>query len=1065
MAPGSLRSLSKALEGFFSSKDYSDLNAEVTNEISEFVASNTPIDPSDSAKLHEELVKIHDTSVADSKYEVPFVEALDSLAPCLTDIKYIRFWFGLYSVPALDSVGHLNTLVAASRKLLMKILLYEYDFIDEDSEDLYRELSSQVCEWILDIHLDIYKEWFTHIHESSTLNDEERRRFLRMNAKDLLMQFGMKRSKDFMIKLNGRFVDHRYRIQTLSLLSVFASMQPPFLYHIQQTDLLESLKKCLIYDLSSTALSIAATVLAMIMPHICDSLSSHLPTILAVYGRLACWRLLTGDDEVRDHEILEDEEDGPKDSDLELTEDAAPRPQKPPANNEGWDTLGFYSDLQDERKPSITPLFTFLYGLYPSNLLSFLRKPTRYLEKRGYKRPFTDFWDEYEILAFSKPIFELHMLHPGLVSNTAEEELKDNSRWGLLGSPMDIAAQCLALYNQSPQANANVSVAASKIPHEETPTLFDSDIPSYSYMYNKGDYSLAGSDDLNDGEHTQEQHPHIEESESRKSQELERSHPPDDKLTALSNKLLMSPSIENVDMLLEQHLMLYTKTRSDSLKDDDSHSIASSDNGLRQGDYASGPSRGRQRSGTISSPGFFQPSPGQAAAFAPSSTASSALAEERRSSVGQQSDHTLSEAPSSRRVSEHEADTSDKVEYSRQIEHMQQAVQFYQRELMIQKNELDFVSFIEQHSQYRYVKMRERLSKKVVNDESVRHLVSRNSILRKQIEHLRHELDTAQKNIKTYKRERQQYESNILAKNKEFRQTANLLLVEKQTLEKEVERLNHAREEIMQTMVAQEAKLAEMELKLAEALENAKYLDSYKNSLKAAEKKLAKYDLDNDTNDKSQQAMEAKVKLIQETLDDLELEYKSLETEKKQIESQLQNQVAELRTRLADYEGKPTEPTTQVKELIENFKAKTHAQYSELRTAYEDLTARYLELETRFRNHIAHDELLQYQGYPDDSAILSKPKKSILGYEIDEQHNAEVSSIHSEYSERYGGFTPLSPSLDPQVGLSSTPALPVLRKNRSSTEVRIKGRGGVQNISSTSNQKKSRQAAFRGLRM
>src|SRR5699024_8867966 len=44
-------------------------------------------------------------------------------------------------------------------------------------------------------------------------------------------------------------------------------------------------------------------------------------------------------------------------------------------DEENWEKLGHYFNLEeDDRRPSITPLFTFLYGLFPANLISFLKK-------------------------------------------------------------------------------------------------------------------------------------------------------------------------------------------------------------------------------------------------------------------------------------------------------------------------------------------------------------------------------------------------------------------------------------------------------------------------------------------------------------------------------------------------------------------------------------------------------------------------------------------------------------------------------------------------------------------
>ena len=65
-----------------------------------------------------------------------------------------------------------------------------------------------------------------------------------------------------------------------------------------------------------------------------------------------------------------------------LADDEEKRPQLevlPDQRNSEWEKLSYLLESDDETVPELLHYFTFLYGLYPINFMSYIRKPQRYL--------------------------------------------------------------------------------------------------------------------------------------------------------------------------------------------------------------------------------------------------------------------------------------------------------------------------------------------------------------------------------------------------------------------------------------------------------------------------------------------------------------------------------------------------------------------------------------------------------------------------------------------------------------------------------------------------------------
>ena len=163
---------------------------------------------------------------------------------------------------------------------------------------------------------------------------------------------------------------------------------------------MSSILTSLLVDNSTTASTIGLTMLTKLLPIFavqdCEALKGMLPQLFAILARILCWR-----------------ERGPP------TSPATPLPGGVASDEDNSATEGNYSeqaiegsrvldtnpDLQWERlelsfdstaapAPSSRQYFSFLYYLFPCNLIAFLRNPIGYLRDRDVERPYAVEWED-----------------------------------------------------------------------------------------------------------------------------------------------------------------------------------------------------------------------------------------------------------------------------------------------------------------------------------------------------------------------------------------------------------------------------------------------------------------------------------------------------------------------------------------------------------------------------------------------------------------------------------------------------------------------------------------------
>ena len=224
----------------------------------------------------------------------------------------------------------------------------------------------------------------------------------------------------------------QHRIQALNLLSAFVRLQPPHLHLVLETPLIQHLEKCLLIDNSSTVIELALVVLIMFLPHICGALTSdhHLEKLFLVYCRILCWDKLGSGSEKAGEVGIEDD-------DSEEEEDEQDEPEQ------AWEQVQSTMDYPDSPPPTLMHYFTFLYGLFPLNFMSFVRKPRRYLKSLNFPGARDFDLDQRLIHSRTEPYRQVHLLHPNMFSTTVEGELSEN-RW-LKSDPADVVIECMDL--------------------------------------------------------------------------------------------------------------------------------------------------------------------------------------------------------------------------------------------------------------------------------------------------------------------------------------------------------------------------------------------------------------------------------------------------------------------------------------------------------------------------------------------------------------------------------------------------------------------------------------------
>lgn len=414
----------KAINATFSADAVpSPLPEELLRTIEDFLEHHQE---SDSQKLQEELFITYNKYAGVGTEKQPaFGQVLKLLLPAVANKESLDEWWAILIRPVLDTIGKKRAAIESAKELLLSILVLD----GGGNGTTGGPLSAQFLRYTLDAY-------FTRTRiptaEGEVVSPEDE--FIAHEWEKVLVTFGKKKPKELLLSVDDYVVKKEYRLQALSLLSSFVRLQTPHLHLVLETPLIQHLLDSVLIDTSSTVVDLALTVLIMFMPHITSCLVSILPKLFLTYARVICWDQYY-------KKPTEPAKDEAEDN----------RQNTPPPENgssvfdidESWEQLQSSVDTVDAVSPQANYLFTFLYGLFPLNFMSYIRKPRRYLKSKNYPRADDLDLRQGLIRTRTEPHRSVHVLHPSFFNTTIEDELTDN-RW-LKTDPADLVTECMGL--------------------------------------------------------------------------------------------------------------------------------------------------------------------------------------------------------------------------------------------------------------------------------------------------------------------------------------------------------------------------------------------------------------------------------------------------------------------------------------------------------------------------------------------------------------------------------------------------------------------------------------------
>ncbi|KAI0748197.1 hypothetical protein C8Q80DRAFT_1219448 [Daedaleopsis nitida] len=425
------------------------LPAKDLNERVETFAKERP-DATLLQQLEDELQAIYDDVLGHfiiSQAEI-FLAFIYHLRTVLPSCSIISTWFDLVLRPTLREPKLSPPAVEHAKGLILTALDPDRNLIDvEDGSVDIEKRKERVGDFrrrLMDFYLlDAFNESSgDDVLEWADLSPEEREKkgCWKANLEDILVRVGLERPNDFLTELYRCFDSPTTRLQLLILLNAYTSQSafPERANALASHPLMNSLLYCLIFDTSSTACTIALTILTKLLPvfavHTCDQLKRLLPLLLVVLARLLCWKERLSSQPMwpvfHDHDNLEeippesDEEHVAKDDEISTL---------PMREDLEWNPLLFTFEGPQSKAPSTHRYFTFLYYLFPCNVIRFLRYPVRYLNDNELETLYAVEWenalDEVKIRSKSERLLRMHVLHPLLVWREASEELERPDFW------------------------------------------------------------------------------------------------------------------------------------------------------------------------------------------------------------------------------------------------------------------------------------------------------------------------------------------------------------------------------------------------------------------------------------------------------------------------------------------------------------------------------------------------------------------------------------------------------------------------------------------------------------
>lgn len=723
------------------------------------------------------------------------------------------------------------------------------------------------------------------------------------------------------------------------------------------------------------------------------------------------------------------------------------------SNRTNWKILDQAFGLPDLNIADVSPLFTTIYGLFPHSFVAFANTPSKFLTSIEYTDPLPDNWDDYQIIATIKSLLPSFALNPFMITFTREQELSDE-RWERMGSAKELAIHCLGLRME-----------------DHTRRLRTASLAQSAENHNSIDPTLIKNNKVHDPTSIMSTMNPNKEKENTNSTVAETAV--DLPLVALkdtspilsdnynsSTISFLSPEVKNVDDLLNEHHRLYSQ-RSNTADDylpivpDNVHlndSVFSPSN--RSSNHISITSSPRANA-LASIEGGLMSSPMLIAQSEPSSSVTQLTVMSPLNTLGNglQRNDTEPEplrlspsiapaVPEDTKITENQAADEEITTKQQHSGSVDSSILFYQRELMLLKNEFDFVLYLQRHCQYQYFKILEERAKDAIYNDSIFDLIEANISLRQKLFTLENHSNMRQKNVKTMFDQQKSYETSLLQKNKDMRASLQEISRKASKLETELTSSKTESYALFESIKIKETKISEMEFKITELAARSQQADTYKKALADADEKIIR--LEQKTASFLTPEESHKIPNIMVSIKELTNAKDAAENAKARSESQYKRQIANLQARLRTYEEKQRNPSTKLTQSIEDCKKSADEQYTQLLDAHKTLVKKYAKVNEEYQKYITDMELSNYESKR--RATTSQPK-SLLGYDLTSEAGPSRQLTNFSLAPP-GGSSANTTENSSRISVdnpSLVPAVPSTASIQIEHQTRIKGRGGVQN--------------------
>ena len=427
----SIKDVTRALQvQFAGAKPLPSLPKDTRRLLKQFVDEHEDnTDDDEFSRANAELKTIWEKYVERRQQNLgAFAGVLRELRPALDEEDVLSWWQQAIR-PIIGSVAYTK---AAFEDALEFVVGFMASDEDDEGNSTYASTAAQLCRELLALYTE-YSQPLNAADDGFSVVEKVQ---VVQQVEDVLIAFGRKRPKHLFHHLDDIVKPASSRLPALTLLSSFLRHQTPHLYLVINTPLVEDLLKSLMNDTSTTILAPALTSLIMLLPHIPGSLAPYLPRLFLVYSRLLCWekfsplsteaqRNLVTDDRIPN---FDDEDDQDRD-DVGI--------------DDTWEKAGPQGDDVEASTPELMTYFTYLYGLYPLNFMSYIRKPRRYLKDINFPDADAFDLDQTVIRSRTEQFRQVHLVHSNFYNLTIEEELND-PKWPNL-DPADVVGDCNGL--------------------------------------------------------------------------------------------------------------------------------------------------------------------------------------------------------------------------------------------------------------------------------------------------------------------------------------------------------------------------------------------------------------------------------------------------------------------------------------------------------------------------------------------------------------------------------------------------------------------------------------------